>query len=167
MNELLLTLFLYWLAAYFAVQIILPLMIEAVSFLALVLLEAVKAAGRGILILLPYIGAGVKHLLRLIWKSIYWLCYFLAVYVAELLFPTQDEDESDEGECDADTAQYKRALQVLGLQTGFSSADLKRSYIAAMKVAHPDRGGSEDRAREINAARDYLMAMEDGLVTSP
>jgi hypothetical protein len=54
------------------------------------------------------------------------------------------------------STRYRR---LLGLGPGATLDDLRRSYRRAMRAAHPDRvGGDGERAREINAARDFLAA---------
>lgn len=51
---------------------------------------------------------------------------------------------------------YFHAVALLGLQNGFTQAELSRAYKEAMKKAHPDAGGSVEAAQAVNAARDLI-----------
>jgi len=51
---------------------------------------------------------------------------------------------------------YQEALSALGLSAGFSADDLKAAYKKAAIVNHPDRGGSEEMMKKVNAANDML-----------
>jgi len=49
------------------------------------------------------------------------------------------------------------ALLILGLTTTATKKEIGRAFHAAMKTAHPDRGGSTARAARLNTARDVLL----------
>jgi hypothetical protein len=49
---------------------------------------------------------------------------------------------------------YRRALE---LGADATSDTLRSSYRRLMRRAHPDAGGSEERAKALNEARDYLL----------
>ncbi|MDF2117151.1 hypothetical protein PY365_16325 [Roseiarcaceae bacterium H3SJ34-1] len=49
------------------------------------------------------------------------------------------------------------ALLTLGLTTTATKKEIGRAFHAAMKTAHPDRGGSTARAARLNTARDILL----------
>jgi len=49
------------------------------------------------------------------------------------------------------------ALLTLGLNANATKKDIGRAFHAAMKTAHPDRGGSTARAARLNTARDILL----------
>ena len=49
------------------------------------------------------------------------------------------------------------ALLALGVSPTASRKDIGRAFHAAMKTAHPDRGGSTARAAKVNTARDVLL----------
>jgi hypothetical protein len=49
------------------------------------------------------------------------------------------------------------ARAVLGVGAGASQREIERAYRAQMKRAHPDHGGSVERAAALNAARDVLQ----------
>lgn len=52
------------------------------------------------------------------------------------------------------------AVAALGLQPGFTEADVQRAYrrIVSSERLHPDHGGDEKRFREVTAARDAALA---------
>lgn len=49
------------------------------------------------------------------------------------------------------------ALEILGLKSGASDADIKAAHHRLMRAAHPDAGGSDWLAARINQARDVLL----------
>jgi len=49
------------------------------------------------------------------------------------------------------------ALRVLGLSEGASPADIKAAHRRLMAQVHPDHGGSDYLAQQINAAKDVLL----------
>ena len=49
------------------------------------------------------------------------------------------------------------ALQILGLKSGASEAEVKAAHHRLMRAAHPDAGGSDWLAARINQARDVLL----------
>jgi curved DNA-binding protein CbpA len=55
--------------------------------------------------------------------------------------------------------RFSGALDALGIRLGYipeSLSELKLARNAAMLSAHPDKGGSEEKAKEINRAYKYL-----------
>lgn len=52
---------------------------------------------------------------------------------------------------------YSAACAMLGVRLGASHREIERAYRAKMKRAHPDRGGTAERAAALNAARDTLL----------
>ena len=50
------------------------------------------------------------------------------------------------------------ARAVLGVTAGADATQIKAAHRRLMAELHPDRGGSADRARQVNAARDTLLA---------
>lgn len=51
----------------------------------------------------------------------------------------------------------EEAYQVLGLQRGATAEEIRSAHRSLMKRAHPDQGGSAERAARVNAARDRLL----------
>jgi len=50
------------------------------------------------------------------------------------------------------------ALKILGLKAGASAADIKSAHRRLMTNLHPDKGGSDYLAQQINRAKDVLLA---------
>lgn len=50
----------------------------------------------------------------------------------------------------------EEAYQLLGLQRGATADEIRAAHRRLMKSAHPDQGGSAERAARLNAARDRL-----------
>ena len=50
----------------------------------------------------------------------------------------------------------EEALDVMGLEPGASSAEVRAAYREHAKDLHPDRGGDEDAFKELNRAYDRL-----------
>jgi len=55
------------------------------------------------------------------------------------------------------TMARSEALQILGLKSGASEAEVKAAHHRLMRAAHPDAGGSDWLAARINQARDVLL----------
>lgn len=51
----------------------------------------------------------------------------------------------------------QKALSILGLQEGASKKDIIQAHKRLMQKLHPDKGGSEDLATQINHAKDTLL----------
>jgi len=49
------------------------------------------------------------------------------------------------------------ALRLLGLEEGASAEEIEAAYKRLMKQVHPDAGGSDYLASQVNAARDLLL----------
>lgn len=52
--------------------------------------------------------------------------------------------------------------QTLGLQYGATKEDIKKSYHSLAKINHPDKGGSEEKFKEITTAYNELTKDNDG-----
>ncbi|MBB5711574.1 J domain-containing protein [Sphingomonas xinjiangensis] len=49
------------------------------------------------------------------------------------------------------------ARAILGLQAGAGRDEIKAAHRRLVSAVHPDRGGSEELTRRVNAARDLLL----------
>lgn len=52
----------------------------------------------------------------------------------------------------------EEALEILGLEPGATAEQVQARYKQLMRGVHPDRGGSDFLAAQINTARDVLLA---------
>ena len=50
-----------------------------------------------------------------------------------------------------------RARDLLGVPRGSDERAIREAYRRKVAAAHPDRGGSEEETRKLNAARDLLL----------
>ncbi len=55
------------------------------------------------------------------------------------------------------TAEEVQAYRTLGLAVGADRKTIKEAWKRLMREAHPDQGGSAERAKALNAARDVLL----------
>ena len=67
------------------------------------------------------------------------------------------EEARRSAENEARGARENAALALLGLSPGASRRDVKRAWREKMKSAHPDHGGSTQKATRLNEARDFLL----------
>jgi glucan phosphoethanolaminetransferase (alkaline phosphatase superfamily) len=52
----------------------------------------------------------------------------------------------------------QEAMEVLGLKSGYSQEDIVQAHRRMMQKVHPDRGGSDYLAAQINKAKDTLLS---------
>ena len=50
------------------------------------------------------------------------------------------------------------AMEVLGLNPGYTKDDVIKAHRRIMQKMHPDRGGSDYLAAQINKAKDTLLS---------
>lgn len=60
------------------------------------------------------------------------------------------------------TAEERDARAVLGVPPRADAEAIRAAHRRLLAEAHPDRGGSADAARRINAARDVLLNRSPG-----
>jgi hypothetical protein len=56
----------------------------------------------------------------------------------------------------------RAARQVLGVAPEATAEDIRAAHRRLIAAVHPDRGGSLELTRQINAARDLLLRRVDG-----
>ena len=169
----------FFIAFFIFCEIIVPLLRDAVifltEFLALCVWEILKLAGRILagaitLIFRAVVWIAARTFDGLAWVAIriargaYLVCVFL-FYLADewLRGPREEETAAEEeqeefSEQDAQAQAYEDALTLLGLTPGFNRTALHAAWKQAIKIAHPDAGGSVEQAQAINAARDLIAA---------
>ena len=101
-------------------------------------------------------------------KGLYLGALFLFCLAYEKLRgPQKEAPEEDFGAGDQNAPQedheqplppdeYVKAVAFFNLPNNFTQTDLDRVYKTAIKKAHPDAGGSVEKAQAINAARDEI-----------
>lgn len=62
---------------------------------------------------------------------------------------------------------YSNSYEILGLQHGASETDVKKAYRDLARKAHPDKGGTEEKFKEINEAYTQIMKGEDPMESFP
>ncbi len=75
------------------------------------------------------------------------------------IFPGERRTGRAESEARSPHARMSRtqAYRILNLPAGASEEDIATAYRELMKRVHPDHGGSEHFAAELNEARDVLL----------
>ncbi|MCJ2015724.1 DnaJ domain-containing protein [Methylobacterium sp. J-076] len=68
-----------------------------------------------------------------------------------------DRDPRAGGPAKPGAMTQEEAYQILGLERGASTQEIRSAHRTLMKRAHPDQGGSVEGAARVNAARDRLL----------
>jgi curved DNA-binding protein CbpA len=55
----------------------------------------------------------------------------------------------------------KDPYSILGIPPGSTETDIKKAYKDLIRQHHPDKGGSEEKCKEINQAYNQLMNPEE------
>ena len=56
-----------------------------------------------------------------------------------------------------DRLSLKAARDILGVDAKATTAEIRAAYHRLMQLAHPDKGGTQGLAAQLNAARDRLL----------
>ena len=51
------------------------------------------------------------------------------------------------------------ARDILGVKIGATSDEIRKAYLNQMTKVHPDHGGSNFFAKQVNEAKDVLLAL--------
>ncbi|KZY65471.1 hypothetical protein A3738_18305 [Oleiphilus sp. HI0066] len=70
----------------------------------------------------------------------------------------QDKDESGDELKKATITTRDDALKVLGLAEGASKQEIVDAHRKLMQKCHPDRGGNDFLAAQLNQAKDILLS---------
>ncbi|MCC9625525.1 J domain-containing protein [Thalassospira sp. MA62] len=71
----------------------------------------------------------------------------------------QEKGQSDTGTSSSDTMTADTARKILGVGRNATRDEINRAYKTRIKQVHPDHGGSDQLASEINAARSLLLRL--------
>jgi hypothetical protein len=70
----------------------------------------------------------------------------------------EEKDDDKEDPTDKSDTKTESALQVLEIGPTQDKRKIRKAYLRKMKKFHPDKGGSTEEAKKINAAYEHLMA---------
>jgi len=109
---------------------------------------------------LHYVAAVVTGLIPFA-RRIYPLLRYVPVlrrFVSERRKGKQDKDESGDELKKATITTRDDALKVLGLAEGASKQEIVDAHRKLMQKCHPDRGGNDFLAAQLNQAKDILLS---------
>ena len=69
-----------------------------------------------------------------------------------------NSESNSESSSQANVDDLDRYRDFLGVKKGCSKSEIRKAYIARIKKAHPDKGGSTEDAKKTNEAYSKLMA---------
>lgn len=69
----------------------------------------------------------------------------------------QEQQQSRQSNDDDGPITYKRALEIMELSEGATDKQIQEAFSRLMQKVHPDLGGSNFFAKQLNAARDVLL----------
>lgn len=94
---------------------------------------------------------GLLALVPWVWRLI------SAAQAAKTIHGMMNGDKNRAAPPDPGPMDRARALQVLGLEDGCTKDEINTAWKRLMENVHPDHGGSDYLAAEINRARDVLL----------
>ena len=83
-----------------------------------------------------------------------WLLAALVIYLAWRYLKPKPRQRS--------VTDLAEARAILGVEAGADAEAIRAAHRRLVVGVHPDRGGSAELARRVNAARDLLLARVDG-----
>jgi glucan phosphoethanolaminetransferase (alkaline phosphatase superfamily) len=69
----------------------------------------------------------------------------------------EGQQQGQQAQTGKKTMPVEEAMEVLGLKPGYSDEDVIQAHRRMMQKVHPDRGGSDYLAAQINKAKDTLL----------
>lgn len=81
----------------------------------------------------------------------------------DMLFPSQQRAQSHNRNHNSDIS-VAEAQQILGLQEPYSEADIISAHKKLMQKLHPDRGGNNYLAAQVNGAKETLLKFKKSTV---
>ena len=66
-------------------------------------------------------------------------------------------ESTDAGAVEAQGMSEAQARSLLGLAQNFTTEEVRAAHARLIRMAHPDRGGTDGLAAQLNAARDRLI----------
>lgn len=85
---------------------------------------------------------------------------WLAGSVRRTVSPAPGQRRADAGAMSQPLSR-REAQSILGVGPDADEAEIKAAYLRLIRLAHPDRGGTEGLAAQLNAARDRLLSDQD------
>lgn len=82
---------------------------------------------------------------------------WLAGSVRRAVAPSSGQGRTDKGP-QAHRLGRREAQSILGVGPDADEAEIRAAYLRLIRLAHPDRGGTEGLAAQLNAARDRLLS---------
>jgi len=73
-------------------------------------------------------------------------------------FPAKGTSNAKDNIPPTSSMNREQAMQILGLDEGHSEQDVRTAHKKMMAKNHPDKGGSEFLAAQINQAKDVLLS---------
>jgi len=97
---------------------------------------------------IPLIARHIPHLLRLLG-------------LAKSIKSTRTEQKNHSQAHSTVAMNKQKALGILGLQKDATKNDIINAHRRLMQKMHPDKGGSEELAAQLNQAKDFLLKRYD------
>ena len=85
------------------------------------------------------------------------LLALLVAYIGWLIWRGPRRSPRPQAVAPRDDAAMTEARAILGLSADAGEADIRAAHRRLVAATHPDRGGSAELTRRINAARDTLL----------
>ena len=102
--------------------------------------------------------AGAVALLPRAMQLLKYLPFISRLYQQHGQQNTQNQQQSQPPPRGKQAMSIDEAMEVLGLKPGYSKEDVKQAHRRMMQKVHPDRGGSDYLAAQINQAKDILLS---------